>query len=104
MSHNEPAPHPTLTAEHDDHSASQRPEQSKRQQKLDARLLRSLQGAVSDIEVAQTDLILAIRKRDNLIAELIARGVDYSTIATHTAMSSMSLAMIDAMKNQQPDA
>lgn len=86
-----------LLAERDAQRVEQKPEKSKRQQKKDARLLRRLTGAVSDIGIAQTNLMLAIQERDETIAELMKRGIDYPTIAAHTVMSNVSLSIVDVM-------
>src|SRR5699024_215641 len=51
-----------LLAERYKQRSEQVPAKSKRQQKKDAQLLRRLQSAISDIEIAQTDLILAMQK------------------------------------------
>lgn len=90
-----------LLAERYKQRSEQVPAKSKRQQKKDAQLLRRLQSAISDIEIAQTDLILAMQKRDETILELLERGINYPTIASRTAMSNVSMAMIDRAKHHQ---
>lgn len=79
----------------DDHP----PKLSKRQQKLRSSLLKKLQRSISDIEIAQNDLTMAMRQRDDTIAELLAKGVDHRTIQDVTKMSDLSLAVIDPVNN-----
>lgn len=60
-----------------------------------------LTGAINDIRPAQADLVVAMQARGDLIVELLERGIDYPTITSRTAMSNVSLAMIDRSKHHQ---
>lgn len=79
----------------DDHQ----PNLSKRQQKFQTSLLKKLQRSISDIETAQSDLTVAMRQRDDTIAQLLAKGVDHSVIQEFTKMPGISLAMVDTVNN-----